>query len=46
MRKLIILLMTILFVCCISGCGNKSVEDIQGQYTSTKDNLKEGQIKE
>jgi hypothetical protein len=46
MKKILLLLVTILFVFCISGCGTKSVEDIQGQYTSTKDNLKAGQIKE
>lgn len=46
MKKILLLLVTILLICCISGCGNKSVEDIQGQYTNNKDNLKDGQIKE
>lgn len=46
MKKILLLLVTILLIFCISGCGNKSVEDIQGQYMNTKDNLKDGQIKE
>lgn len=45
MKKILLLLVTILLVFCISGCGNKSVEDIQGQYTNAKEVLKDGQLK-
>ena len=45
MKKILLLLVTILLVFCISGCGTKSVEDIQGQYTNAKEVLKDGQLK-